>query len=85
MGPKQGCGERSKAQFSEAFAVFEDEHAITITDDLSDPSEERFLTLGTGIKGRVLAVAWSYRSSNVRIISARKASSSERKQYEAQP
>jgi hypothetical protein len=37
--------------------VFEDDHAITIKDDESDPNEERFVSIGLGAKGRVLVVA----------------------------
>ena len=45
-------------QFSEALGVFSDDHAITIKDDESDPDEQRFVTLGMGIKGRVLVVVY---------------------------
>jgi hypothetical protein len=31
-------------RFPEALAVFEDDYAITITDDESQPSEQRFLS-----------------------------------------
>jgi len=70
-----GCGSR-KAVF-----VFSDDAAITILDD--DADEERFVTLGMGLKGRVLAVAYCYRGDNIRIISVRTAGRSEREQYEA--
>jgi uncharacterized DUF497 family protein len=33
--------------------------AITITDDVSDPSEQRFVTLGMGAAGRLLAVVYT--------------------------
>jgi uncharacterized DUF497 family protein len=71
-------------QFSEAVGVFNDDYAITITDDESDPDERRFLTLGIGIKGRILVVVYCYSGDNVRIISARAAERPERDQYEAQ-
>ena len=32
----------------EAIPVFDDPYAITIVDDESDPSEQRFITLGMG-------------------------------------
>ncbi len=69
-------------QFSEALGVFSDDHAITIQDDESDPVEQRFMTLGMGIKGRVLVVVYCYRGEKIRIISARTAGRSEREQYE---
>jgi hypothetical protein len=71
-------------QFSEAVGVFSDDYPITITDDESDPHERRFLTLGIGIKGRILIVVYCYSGENIRIISARAAERPERDQYEAQ-
>lgn len=69
-------------RFSEALPVFEDDFAITITDDESDPREQRFVSVGMGVKGRVLVVVYAYRGSNIRIISARLAEAQERSQYE---
>lgn len=69
-------------RFSEAEPVFADDYAITITDSESDPSEQRFVSMGTGVKGRVLVVVYSYRGRNIRIISARLAEAHERSQYE---
>ena len=71
-------------QFSEALGVFSDDYAITIKDDESDPNEQRFVTLGVGIKGRVLVVVYCYRGENLRIISARTAGRLERENYETQ-
>jgi hypothetical protein len=69
-------------RFSEAGPVFEDNYAITITDDESDPDEQRFVSMGTGVKGRVLVVVYCYRGEKVRILSARLAEAHERSQYE---
>ena len=69
-------------RFSEALPVFEDDYAITITDNESDPLEQRFVSMGMGVKGRVLVVVYSYRGRNIRIISARVAEAQERSQYE---
>ena len=71
-------------QFSEALNVFGDDSAITIIDDESDLRERRFVTLGMGLKGRVLVVVYCYRGEDIRIISARTAERAEREQYEAQ-
>ena len=68
----------------EAIPVFDDPYAITIPDDESDPNEQRFVTLGMGVVGRVLVVAYTWRGSNIRIISARRASPHEQALYEAQ-
>ena len=86
MGPEQGGANDRKhgVQFSEAVGVFNDDYAITITDDESDPDERRFLTLGIGIKGRILVVVYCYSGENIRIVSVRTAGRPERDQYEAQ-
>ena len=69
-------------RFSESLPVFEDDYAITITDDASDPTEQRFVSIGLGAKGRVLVVVYSYRGRKIRIISARLPEPHERMQYE---
>ena len=74
--------EKHGVRFSESLAVFEDDYAITITDDESDPSEQRFVSIGTGVKERVLVVVYSYRGENIRMISTRLAEAHERRQYE---
>src|SRR5580704_14559604 len=71
-------------QFSEAVGVFSDDYAITISDYESDPDAQRLLTLGIGIKGRILVVVYCYSGENIRIISARTAGRPECDQYEAQ-
>ena len=68
--------------FSESLPVFEDDEAITITDDGSDPHEVRFVSIGMGTKERVLVVVYCCRGKNIRIISARTAEPHERSQYE---
>jgi uncharacterized DUF497 family protein len=68
----------------EAIPVFDDLDAITITDDESDPDEQRFVTLGVGAMGRLLVVVYTWRGENIRLISARPAGDHERKKYEAQ-
>ena len=70
--------------FAESTSVFFDDRAITIVDDDSDPEESRFVSIGTGAKSRILVVVYSWRQNNIRIISARKATASERSQYEEQ-
>lgn len=68
--------------FSESLPVFEDDYAITITDDVSGPNEQRFVSIGSGARGRALVVVYSYRGNKIRIISARLAEPHERMQYE---
>ena len=67
--------------FADATAVFEDERGVTIRDELSAVDEPRFVTLGRDSLGRVLVVAYTWRGPGVRMISARKATRAERRQY----
>ena len=68
----------------EAIPVFDDPNAITITDDESDPGEQRFVTLGMGAMGRLIVVVYAWRGEHIRIISARPAEAHERKHYEVE-
>lgn len=68
--------------FADTFAVFEDPHALTVDD--YEHGEERFVTMGMDCFARVLLVVYTWREENIRIISARKATRSEVRQYESQ-
>ena len=69
--------------FEEAKTVFSDEFARLIPDPDHSEGEERFILMGVSSKFRLLVVCHGERSSDIiRIISARKADKSERKQYE---
>lgn len=61
-------------------SVLEDDLAITIPDDYLE--EERFVTLGMDAFGRILVVVYTWRGEHLRIISARKATPRECRQYE---
>ena len=65
--------------FADAVSVFFDDSAITVEDN--NPDEERFATLGMDALGRVLVVVYTWREDNIRLISARKSTERERKQY----
>jgi uncharacterized protein len=69
----------------EAIPVFDYPYAITITDDESNPNEQRFVTLGIGAAGRLLVVVYTWRGKNIRMISVRPAEAREREEYEAEP
>ena len=71
-------------RFAESLPVFEDDYAITITDEDSDLHETRFVSIGTGAMGRVLVVVYCYRGADIRIISARVAQPHERQEYETE-
>jgi len=65
--------------FADAVTVLYDNLSITVTDLYSD--EERFITLGMDAQGRILVVVYMWRRERIRLISARKATPRERKQY----
>lgn len=69
--------------FEEAATVFGDLLSLTIPDPLhSGPSEERFITIGSSYLGRLLVVVHGDEGESIRIISARRATRRERKDYE---
>jgi hypothetical protein len=68
--------------FHEAATVFGDALAITYFDPDHSDDEDRFLTFGHSNQGHVLVVSHTDRGDGTRIISARKATRKERKQYE---
>lgn len=67
-------------EFADAVAVFEDDFAIQIEDDF--PDEQRFITIGIDGFARILVVIYTWREDTIRIISARKATNHERRDYE---
>jgi len=68
-------------EFADAVSAFEDHNAITLRDEDSE-EEERFVTVATDAFERVLVVVYTWREEKIRLISARKATRRERKQYE---
>ena len=70
--------------FVEATSVFDDPYARVIDDPDHSWNEERFIILGMSIKARELVVSHCIRGVTddaIRIISARKATRNEAKQY----
>jgi hypothetical protein len=70
--------------FEEAMTAFYDEAAIEFYDDEHSEWEDRFLLLGLSSDMRLLLVCHCYRSEEgvIRIISARKATKNEAKNYQ---
>ncbi len=68
--------------FEEAITIFGDPNAITIFDAEHSGAEDRFIDIGLSVSGRVLVVVYTERGSRIRIISCRKATPAERRQYE---
>ncbi|MGB9428536.1 MAG: BrnT family toxin [Gammaproteobacteria bacterium] len=69
--------------FDEAKSVFADERAKLIADPQHSDNEDRFVLLGLSTRLRLLVVCHCYRSKSntIRIISARKATATESRQY----
>lgn len=69
--------------FEEAETVFLDDQALLLEDPDQSGREDRFILLGLSAAVRVLVVCHCYRASGdvIRLISARKATATERKGY----
>lgn len=76
---------KHKIAFEEAKTVFEDPEALVIDDPDHSEHEERFIILGFSNRANLLVVCHCYRESEtvIRIISARKATVTESRQYYA--
>jgi hypothetical protein len=80
--PRKASSNRQKhgIDIADAIGVFEDPLAITVEDNRH--KESRYVTIGTDFLGRLLIVTYTWRGEKIRVVSARKATSSERRQYE---
>ena len=63
--------------------MFADPLSLTIPDPAHSQAEDRFIILGQSHRKRLLVVVHTERGDSIRIISARRASRRERKNYEA--
>jgi uncharacterized DUF497 family protein len=74
---------KHKVSFEEAATVLYDENAIEFFDPDHAKAEDRFLMVGVSYRLRVLVVCYCLRKkgSEVRIISARRATKKEQKVY----
>ena len=75
-----------KVTFEEAATIFRDPQMLTLYDGKHSANEDRWITLGISIAGRVLIVSHTFPDKvtdhiPVRIISSRKATHHERRQY----
>ena len=82
---RKASGNKRKhgVSFEEARSAFLDENARVIRDPEHSDEEDRFVLLGLSVRLRLLVVVHCYREAEdvIRIISARKADRSERRQY----
>ena len=72
---------KHRVDFADAALVLEDPLALT-RQDPDAQGEERWVTLGIDPLGRLLVVVWTPRGKRVRLISARRATAPEGRQYE---
>jgi uncharacterized DUF497 family protein len=77
---------KHRITFEEASTAFYDEHAIQFFDPDHSDEEDRFILLGMSYKLRTLVVCHCFRKDEtvIRLISARKATSSEKQEYWSQ-
>ncbi len=68
--------------FKEAGTVFDDNFAIIIDDRFHSNQEQREIIVGESSKNRLLYVVFVEKEESIRIISARKLTTIERKRYE---
>lgn len=68
--------------FEEASTSFKDTLSLTIYDPLHSEKENRFELLGNSYKNHLLVTVFTERHDRIRIISSRKATKTERIQYE---
>jgi len=68
--------------FKEGATIFNDPMVATISDPDHSDEEDRYISIGLSVVRRLLSVIHTYRRERIRLISARKATSAERKYYE---
>jgi len=73
---------KHRVAFQEAATVLRDPLAITVLDPDHSQEEDRYITVGSSIRGRILMVAHTDRGDRTRIISARELTRAEREAYE---
>src|ERR1700722_2790432 len=83
--PRKSRANKAKhgVSFEEARTAFLDENARIIPGEEHSVEEDRFILLGLSVELKLLVVCHSYRESDflIRIISARRAATSERREY----
>lgn len=74
--------DKHKVSFEEAKTVYNDSFLWTFSDPSHSDVEQRYNNVGYSARGRVLVVIHTEREGNIRMISCRKATASERRAYE---
>ncbi len=68
--------------FREATTVLTDPLSITVSEPDHSNDEERYIDVGLSAQGRIVVVVYTERGTRIRVISARKATTAERRRYE---
>jgi len=68
--------------FQESSTVFSDLYSLSLHDPLHSNDEDRFIIIGISNRNNLLIVVHTERLNSIRIISARKATKTERNYYE---
>jgi uncharacterized DUF497 family protein len=68
--------------FEEAASAFEDPDSLTVSDPDHSRHEDRIVLVGRTANGQLVVVVHALRGETIRIISARRATPSERRTYE---
>ena len=81
--PKKAASNLNKhgVSFEEATTVFGDRLAGTVSDPVHSSRESRFVTIGQSVNSRLIVVVHADREDDIRIISARMATTREKKKY----
>ena len=78
---------KHRVTFERATTIFRDPNILSIPDDEHSETEERWLTMGLDENGALLIISHTFKNVSasvvsIRLISARKVTKSETKQYE---
>lgn len=73
---------KHQVSFADTEGVLQDPLALTV-EDRGAAGEQRFVAIGLGNAGELLVVAYTERNGAYRLISARRPTRKERKQYES--
>ena len=71
--------------FEEAATVFADPLAAIFDDEVHSEEEQREIIIGHSAQNRLLLVSFTERAGAIRIISSRRATKKERRDYEENP
>lgn len=78
-------GRKHGVSFEEAATVFANPLAAIFTDETHSEGEVREIIIGHSSAGRLIVISFTERENAIRIISARKATKNERRDYEERP